>query len=187
MFKSTSLLKKIALVTLVIALGLAILPAAGASAAGIKEVANLPVNKTVDNSRLEQAWARLQQTYQKQGARLAAAEGIITKGQTLIDKATQKGYDTSAVQAALNAFSAALPGAQAAHDNGAAIIASHAGFDENGKVTDRTTAIATTKSLHQVLADTRAAMGGTGKALREAIKAFREANKPAQAPATTTP
>jgi hypothetical protein len=31
----------------------------------------------------------------------------------------------------------------------------------------------------------KSAMGGTGKALREALKAFRAANKPAEAPATS--
>jgi hypothetical protein len=35
-----------------------------------------------------------------------------------------------------------------------------------------------------VLKDTRAAMNGTGQALREAVKAFRNAHRPALAPTT---
>ena len=177
MFKMTALFKKVALATLVLALGLAALPALGASAAGLQEGTTPPV---VENTRIEQAWARAQAAYQKQGDLLSKADGIVARAQSLIDKASQKGLDTSAVQAALNAFTAALPAAQAAHAGGAAIIANHDGFNVVGKVTDRATAIATTKSLAQVLKDTRAAMGGTGKALRDAVQAFIAANKPAK-------
>ncbi|MDP2994951.1 MAG: hypothetical protein Q8N46_07500 [Anaerolineales bacterium] len=101
-----------------------------------------------------------------------------------MDKANQKGWDTSTFQAALNAFAAVIPAAQSAHDPGAAIIASHNGFDADGKVTDRAAAFKTVKALSQVLKDTRTAMNGTGQALREAVKAFRDAHRPAQAPAT---
>ena len=59
-------------------------------------------------------------------------------------------------------------------------------IDATGKVTDRTTAIATTKSLAQVLKDTRTAMNGTWKALREAVQAFRQAHpRPATTPSST--
>ncbi|MCX6037854.1 MAG: hypothetical protein NTW99_08165 [Chloroflexi bacterium] len=137
-----------------------------------------------DYQRLEQIWARAQTAYQRQGDRLVKADEFLTKAQPLINKANQKGWDTSAVKAALNAFTAIIPAAQAAHIPGAAIIASQNGFDADGKVTDRSAAVETVKALGQVLKDTRAAMNGTGQALREAVKAFRDAHRPAQAPAT---
>jgi hypothetical protein len=136
------------------------------------------------NERLEQIWARAQTVFQRQGDRLAKADDFLAKAQPLIDRASQKGWDTSAVQAALNAFAAVIPAAQAAHDPGAAIKTSHNGFDADGNVTDRAAAIETVKSLGQVLKDTRAAMNGTGQALREAVKAFRNAHRPALAPTT---
>jgi hypothetical protein len=176
MFKLTSMFKKTALVVLVLALGLAVFPVMGASAAGL--------NAQPDNTRVERVWMREQVLFNREGARLANANVFTTRAQSLINKANQKGWDTSSVQAALNALSAVIPAAQAAHNPGSAIIASHAGFDANGKVTDRTTAIATAKSLAQVLKDTRTAMNGTGKALRAAIKAFRDAHP---RPTTTTP
>jgi len=185
--------KKFALVALVLSIGLAALPAASASAAGLQDQptppANQPANGVVpvparDNSRLERIWVRGQTAYLRQGERLANASNFITKVQTLIDKANQKGWDTSAVQVALNTLAAVIPAVQAAHDPGAAIIANHAGFDAYGKVIDRTSAIETVKALSQVLKDTRTAMNGTGQALREAVKAFRDAHKPAQAPTT---
>ena len=185
MFKMTTLFKKIALATLVLAVGLAAFPFNGASAASSKDQGTPPADQTRGNARLEQTWTRLQKTYQLQGNRLAKAHDAIAKAQTLIDKANGKGWDTSAVQVALTAFSAVIPAAQSAHDVGAAIISSHAGFDADGKVTDRTTAIATVKSLRDVLQNARTAMNGTGKALQDAIKALRKAHpRPA---ATTTP
>jgi hypothetical protein len=182
MFKMTILFKKIALAALALAIGLAALPLDGASAAGLKDATTPPINQTRSNQRLETLWAREQQIYQRQGNRLDKADEFIAKVQTLIDRANGKGWDTSAVQNALNAFAAVIPSAQAAHDNGAAIVANHAGFDADSKVVDRASAIETLKSLNQVLKGTRTAMNGTGEALREAIKAFRDSHRPASSP-----
>jgi hypothetical protein len=162
-------------------IGLAALPIIGASAAGLSNQANAQTG----NVRLENVWVRLQARYQIEGNRLSNASKFIAWVQTRIDKAGQKGWDTTSIQAALKALSTVIPAVQTAHNPGAAIIASHAGFDATGKVTDRTTAIATVKSLAQVLKDTRTAMDGTGKALHEAIKAFRQAHpRPATTPAS---
>ena len=179
MFKKNALLKKIALAILVLAVAWAAFPITGTSAAGLKDQAK----PRPDHSRLEKAWTREQAIYERQENRLAKADNFITRVQNLIDKANLKGWDTSSIQAALGAFSAVIPAANAAHAPGTAIIASHAGFDASGKVTDQTTAIATVKSLCQVLKDTRTALNGTGKALREAIKAFWDAHpRPTSAP-----
>ena len=172
MFKTSALFKKTFLALIVLAIGLAALPGRGVSAAGLKE----PAITHPDNSRLEKVWAREQNIFQREGNRLSNAGAFFAKVQSLINKANTKGWDTSAVQAALNALTAVIPDVQAAHDPGTAIIAAHAGFDASGKVNDRTSAIATVKSLAQVLKNTRTAMNGTGKALHDAIKAFRAAH-----------
>jgi len=185
MFKITNLFKKVALSAMVIAAGLAALPLSGVSAAGLSDENTPPTNPAPGNLRLQSRWVHEQLIYQRQGDELERASGFITWIQDLLNEANAKGWDTSAVQAALDAFSSVIPAAQSAHENGAAIIAAHAGFDASGKVTDRATAIQTAQSLNQVLKDTRSAMNGTGQALREAIRAFRQAHRPA--PATTTP
>ena len=172
MFKITTLFKKFALAAFVLAIVLAAFPFTGASAAGI----NIQTNTQPNNSRLENLWSRQQATYRRQTDRLSNASTFIAKVQALIEKANGKGWNTSAVQAALNTLSAVIPAVRAAHAPGAAIIASHAGFDASGKVTDRATAIATAKLLAQVLKDTRTAMNGTLKALHDAVKAFRQAH-----------
>ena len=175
------LTKKVVLVTVVLALGLAALPLSGVSAAAPNDPATPPVVRP-DNSRLERVWAREQARYQREGNLLARADDFIARVQTLLDKAKQKGWDVSAVQAALDAFSSVIPAAQAAHEPGAAIIRTHAGFNANGQVIDRATAIATVKSLRQVLVDTRTALNGTSRALIQAIRDFRQAHRPAATP-----
>lgn len=184
MIKLASYFKKITLAILVLTLGLVALPTSGAFAAGLQDQTTPPANQALSNVRLEQAWARAQMVYHRQGSLLSLADGFIARAQNLIDKANGKGWDTSAVQAALDAFKSVIPAAKAAHLPGEAIIDNHNGFTSDGKVTDRAAAIATTQSLFQVIKDTRTAMNGTGRALRDAIKAFREAHHPGQAPVT---
>jgi hypothetical protein len=183
MLKKTTLLNKFALAALVLAITLAAFPITGASAAGL----NAQTTAQANYPRLEKIWAREQATYNREDKALSNANTFINKLQTLLDKAHAKGLDTSTIQAALNALSAVIPAVQAAHAPGAAIIARHAGFDASGMVTDRTTAIATAKSLAQVLKDTRTAMNGTLKALHEAVKAFRQAHPHSATAPLTSP
>jgi hypothetical protein len=176
--------KKFALVILVLAIGLVAIPSSGVYAAGLQNETTPPITPSVSNVRLELLWARAQMVYQRQGFLLSMADNFIARAQNLIDKANSKGWDTSAVQAALDAFDSVIPAARAAHLPGTAIIANHTGFTMDGEVTDRTAALETTKSLVQVLKDTRTAMNGTGMSLRKAVKAFRDAHRLDQVPVT---
>jgi hypothetical protein len=185
MFKLNLFIKKISLLVLVIALLLVALPAAGAYAAGYQDASTSPAIPLSSNTHLENIWARAQTAYKRQGDRLARADEFIAKVRSLIDKASLKGWDTSVVQAALNAFASVIPTAQAAHAPGAAIIARHDGFDAVGKVTDPLAAAGTVNALDQVLRNTRSAMNGTRLALRTSIKAFRIAHH--LVPATSAP
>lgn len=184
MLPFTTSLKKVTMAVLILGIGLAFLPAAGASAApDLRDEGNPPAGEKAAPGRLKQTWERLQEVYAAQGERLEKSGEFIARVQSLIDKAEARGLDTSAVQAALDALSAVLPAAQAAHEPGVGIIASHAGFDEKGNIEDMETALQTVRSLAEVLKDTRAAMGGTGEALRNALRAFLETNRPARAEA----
>jgi hypothetical protein len=176
MIKIAALFRKLVLSLFVVGIGMAAIPFGTVSAASLEDPANPPVAQA-DHLRLERVWMREQLRFQREGFWLSQAQAVITHIQTLIDKASQKGLDTSEVQAALNAFSTVIPAAQAAHDKGTPIISNHAGFDASGKVTDPVTAVDTTQALAQVLKDTRLAMNGTGKALRQAIREFRQAHQ----------
>jgi hypothetical protein len=98
------------------------------------------------------------------------------KAQMLIDRAQANGKDVSALQAALDAFEAALKEAQPIYESAKGIVNSHQGFDGNGKVTDAVKAQATVNAMRGKFKEIKDAMNGTGKALRDAIRAFRAAN-----------
>ena len=80
------------------------------------------------------------------------------------------------MQAALDALEAALKDAQPIYEGASGIVNSHPGFDSTGKVTDPENAQETVKAMRGKFDEIKAAMNGTGRALHEALKSFREAN-----------
>ena len=101
-----NIFKKTVLVALVAALGLASLPFVGASAAPAND--DPPPQREVTPEKLEQIWARQQNVYERLGNGYDRSDTFIERVQNLIDKATENGKDVSAVQAALDAFEAAI-------------------------------------------------------------------------------
>jgi hypothetical protein len=97
----------------------------------------------------------------------------------LVDRMNENGKDTVALQAALDTYAEALKDAHPVYEGAKGILNSHQGFDSDGKVTDREKAIETLKDLRDKLQEVRQIVGEPGQALREAIKAFRDANRPA--------
>ncbi len=132
------------------------------------------------NERLEKAWARQLQAYEKIGNAFADVDAHIAKFQERIDKAAENGKDVAALQSALDAYAAALKSAQPIYASMEGIVTTHAGFDASGKVTDAEQARSTMEQMRAKMQEIKSAMDGTFKALREAMKAFREANKPAE-------
>jgi hypothetical protein len=177
--------KKTVLFALVAALAMASLPLVSVSAAGVDDPQ--PPQGTVTNEKLEQVWARQQRTYEKIGKGFDRSDEFIANAQKLIDRAKSNGKDVTALQAALDAFETAVKDAHPIYEGGKGIINSHQGFDANGKVTDPEKAKETVQEMREKLQEIRSAMDGTGKALREAIKAFRAANpRPTKTPTPTS-
>ena len=169
--------KKMILFALVVALAVASLPFVSVAAQGANDPT--PPAGEVSNEKLEKAWARQLKAYERMGK----ADELAAKVQQLIDRASAKGKDVSAVQAALDAFNAAIKDAKPIYESAKGILNSHQGFDSNGKVTDPAKAKETVKALHDKMQEIKTALDGTGKALREAIKAFRAANpRPVKTP-----
>ncbi len=169
------LFKKTLLFALVAALGLASLPFVSASAAGVYDPP-VPPQKQLPNDRLEQVWARQLQRYEKLGNAFERKDQFTDRVQMLIDRAKANGKDVSAVQTALDAFEAALKKAQPIYESMKGIVNSHQGFDGNGKVTDAVKAQETVLAMRGKFKEIKDALNGTGKALHEAIQAFRQAN-----------
>jgi hypothetical protein len=172
-----NIFKKTILAALAAALVFAAFPVTSVFAQGEN-----PPKGEMTNERLEQTWARQLKIHERLGKGFDDIDGHIAKFQARIDKAAEKGKDVSALQAALDAFEAASKSAKPIYDSISGIVDSHQGFDANGKVTDSEQAKATVQDMRAKLKELKSAMGGTGKSLREALKAFREANKPADSP-----
>jgi predicted nucleic acid-binding Zn-ribbon protein len=139
-----------------------------------------PAPGVASTGRLERIWARQLQRYERLGKAFEDVDAHIAKFQERIDRAAEKGKDVTELQAALDAYEAALIAAQPTYDSIGSIVSSHAGFDAEGKVTDAEQARSTVEQMRAKMQEVKSAMGGTFKTLREALKAFRKANKPAE-------
>ena len=178
-----TLFQKTIFVALVAALTLATMPVVNASAEGTNDPTPPPQSaEQIRMERLERIWARQLLIYRRMGR----VDEFIDRVQSLIDRAKANGKDVSAVQAALDAFKAAVKEAQPTYESLKGIVNSHQGFDSNGKVTDLEKAKETVQAMHGKFKEIRETMNGTGKALRQAIRAFRQANSGPQPTLTPT-
>jgi hypothetical protein len=133
-------------------------------------------------ARLERAYAKAQEWLGHQADRLAKTGEIETKVQEFIDQAKAEGKDTSGLEAALASASAKVDQAQTKHAEAAAILSTHAGFDDAGKVTDVTAARQTLESAGRALRDAHRLLQDAAIEMRRAIHDFRQANRPAPQP-----
>jgi hypothetical protein len=132
--------------------------------------------------RLERAWAREQRVYDRLGRCFENVDRRIQRGQQLIDKAKANGKDVTALQAALDAFDAAVKQAHPTYEGLNGIVSSHQGFDANGAVIDPVKAYQTVLDMRDKLQAIRTTVIPAAKALRQAVRDFRLAN-----PAVSTP
>ena len=173
-----SLIGKIVPVAVVIVFVLAAIPASAVFADGLADQGEPPERSAkITDERVEQAWARLQQAYERQGQMLEKADTFTGKVQELIDRMKENGKDTSSLQAALDAFETEIKKAHSIYESAKGIINSHKGFDAGGKVTDHDLAVETIKSLAEKLRKVHQLVGEPGKALREALRNLRETRR----------
>ena len=179
--------KKFVLVTIVVVLGLAAFPASNVYAAGRADETTPPEKTERSGERLERAWERAMKMNDRVGRIFERVDTLTGKIQTLIEKSNEKGLDTANVQAALDAFTASIDEALPIYESAQDLIRTHSGFDTNGNVTDPEKALETLKSLKESYTEIREITGVKGKALRDAIKAFREDNPRPERPTGPKP
>lgn len=167
------MLKKLMFVLVIAAMALAAVPSA-AYAAGLSEGNTPPAAPQDDGSRLEKIWAREQSAYAKLGERLDNADSFIADIQSRLDEAAANGADITEAQAALDAFAAALKDVHPVYESAKGIIASHQGFDADGKVTDAEKAAETVQDLGAKLKEIGEALKPAGESLREALRALKD-------------
>jgi len=176
--------------TLMLVVGIALaVPGSTVAAAGLEDETPPPAPAALDGrikTRLENQFNRLQNLLTRQAERVEKLPDLANKIQGRIDALKAKGLDTSALESALATYNAAIPGIQSLHENTAAFLSAHAGFDADGKVTDIATARSTLESARQAMGVTHDEMKSGAQALLKAMRVFRAANPP-PAPATGEP
>ena len=172
----TMLFKKMTLAALVFALILAAFPLTGVFAAG---QADDPLPPADGYPRLEKTWARMNQRYERLGKFFDKSDGLADKAGRMIERLKEAGEPTAELEAALAAYQEAVKQAQPIYESCKGIIASHRGFDSDGKVTDPAQAIQTIGDLGSKLMEVHEAMNGTARDLVELMKSIRDAHKPA--------
>jgi hypothetical protein len=155
-------------IAVALALSMAVFPMQTvAASANQQQVTRTPISKTFDQ-QMSYSLQREQNWLMRQNLHLNQATQIAQKVQEAINKAQQAGLDVADLQNALDTFNSQLSVAQSSHDQAAAILASPAGFDANGNVTDSQVA-------HQTLASARDALQQAHLTLTNATLTLRTA------------
>lgn len=126
------------------------------------------------NGKLEQWFGREKLVYQNQSTRLERAQEIVVKMETYIAKEKAAGYDTSSLEAALNKYRTAITSCQANLTTAGNLIATHAGFDDNGIVVDTKAALQTVKQIGQAERQFHLTITPATIDLRIAFRAYRD-------------
>lgn len=178
MSKIASHLHKALAILTVATLAAFAMPSVNAQAQAALEPTPPPAPGERRGMRLERTWMRQQRTYSRLTFMFDHAQQRIVRAQELIDQATAKGRDTAGLQAALDGYATAVQSARPAFESVKGILASHKGFDADGRVTEAELAEATVRSMAEQLREIRDVLLNPARALGDALRAFREANRP---------
>ncbi len=133
----------------------------------------------------EKLYERAQKNLDALKSSLSKANEVVTKAQSWIDEAKGKGIDTSTAEAALATYKAEIAKAQASYDSAKSILDTHAGFDANGKVTDREQALKTVKDFSEALREGRQTLAKATREFQKVVKEIRAENRNKVKPTTT--
>ncbi len=169
------------LVTLLAGAFLFAFPSSVAHAEGFSDEPPTSVEKLgLINHKLEAAFERQQANLDRQLENIQKMSTLTGKAQERIEGLKANGKDVTDLEEALASFENKIGEINASHLVAVELIADHAGFDDNGQVTNPVTAKTTIQNLHDALKTTRRMMGDSSRALREALRTFRAVNAPVQ-------
>ena len=143
--------------------------------AGIAAAA--PAHQKIGAIALENFMKREQIALNDQAVRLKAADDVIGTTRGWIGQLKAAGKDTSALESALAAYQAQVASAHSSHDTAAAVLASPAGFDGSGKVTDAKTALQTVINAGKPLRQAHLTLVQGTIDFRTAVQNWLAANK----------
>lgn len=126
---------------------------------------------------LTRAYREQQARLKLQDLRLKHAAEFAGKVEAMVAKLKAQGKDTAALERALAEYRAAIERARSEWQAAAATLAKHAGFGDDGKVTNADQARATLKDAHGHMEQTHKIAHEAFVALRKAMAEFRKANR----------
>ena len=169
----------------VLVMGVLALPATAQAASSAATRTPIPLRQTLvpvqetlaalptpDGKVLEDLLIRERLALSNQQTRLTLSHTVAGAVQTYIDGQKNAGKDTSSLESALNAFTAAISSSEADNAAAAALLSSPAGFDANGKVVDRETAHNTLRTAGQSLRQAHLTITQATLNLRQALQTY---------------
>jgi hypothetical protein len=144
----------------------------GSAAAAPRAADTSPPN----TARLEHAYQAERWHLREMEHRLYEAHQYAERVAALITHLKAHGLDTAPLDRALDAFRAHMADARHQWEAARNTLATHAGFDAQGHVTDAAKAGATLRDAHSHLMRGRAILGAADRALHEAVAAFLRAH-----------
>lgn len=148
----------------ILAIGLLWLPSGRALAAE-----NPPTWSGQATKMIEKAFANQQKVYERHEKAIERAPQREKKAQRLLERAAEKGMDTSAARAALEGVRQAFATAAPLHEQAGKLIQTHPGFDANGKVTDAVVAAQTVEDLRKLQSQAHDTVSDARKKLELAL------------------
>jgi hypothetical protein len=131
---------------------------------------------------LERGYTQAKKALMVQDQHLKRLGEYADKVAAAIAKVKAKGKDTTSIEQALATFRDKLTAARASWQTASTALAGHDGFDAQGKVMNADTARATLKTAKDAMVQVHQTVEGSAKALRDALKAFRQANRESKTP-----
>jgi hypothetical protein len=107
---------------------------------------------------------------------LTRTDKVVTRSQAFINQQKQAGKDTSTLENALKVFQSQVVNVKTAHDTAAAVLTQHAGFDDQGQVTDAAAARQTLQAARQALANGETTLRQARRDLAQAFAPWKNAN-----------
>jgi hypothetical protein len=125
---------------------------------------------------LEQVYQKAQTWLDTQTTNLEKANAAIDRIQALITDAQDQGQDTSALESALSTYESQLSDSEDSTSTASTLLSTHAGFDDDGNVTDQAAAAETVRDANLALTDASNLLSQAVRDLQNALHAWRTAN-----------
>lgn len=123
---------------------------------------------------LPRDYRKLKLANKLQEKKLAYTEKVVTRTQKYIDKQAAAGKDVTDLNTAVAAYKAKVAEAQVKHDEAAAILTTHAGFDDHGQVIDQAAAQTTVDTAKAALLEADKLVNQAYNELMTAMAAWKK-------------